>query len=107
LHSHIHIIFDDPLVDVADDRLYDAELLKELAARVEDLLIEDLVGLGELLTVVTGRAGGLVDLTKPLYLVEEALAGALAVFRVQVILLIRPLLQVVTHHNRVLKKKEV
>jgi hypothetical protein len=41
LHGHIHIIFDDSLVDVADNRLYDAELLKELAARVEDLLRED------------------------------------------------------------------
>jgi hypothetical protein len=46
------------------------------------LLVEDLVGLRELLSVLSGRAGGLVDFAEPLDLVEEAFACTLAIFTV-------------------------
>lgn len=71
------------------------------------LLVEDLVGLGELLSVLSGRAGGLVDFAEPLDLVEEAFACTLAIFTVEVVLLVRALLQVIAHHHGVLQQQEV
>jgi len=43
LHGDIDRVFNDALVEVSDDVLNDAELLKEFAAGIQDLMGEDVL----------------------------------------------------------------
>ena len=79
--------------------------LRQIAQRA--LLVEDLVGFAELLTVVARSARSFVYLAESLDLVEETLARALSIFTVEIVLLVWPLLQVVTHHDCVFKEQEI
>ena len=93
----------------------DPEIGEAFLCRVENLgqvaqtafLVEHFVGLAELLSVVASSAIGLEDFAEALDLIQEALAGALSILRVQVVLLVRPLLQVVAHHHRVFEEQKV
>jgi len=91
--------------EVGESFLSGVEYLRQVAQGA--LLVEYLIGLRELLTVLPGGADGLEPLAESLDLVQETLAGTLTVLRVQVIFLVRALLQVVTHHDGVLEKQEV
>lgn len=139
LHSNVDRILNDPLVEVSNDALDDAELLEKLAASVEylvgedvllavdpeigeaflggvedlgqiaeaALLVKDFVCLRELFTVGSWCAVCLENFAKTLDLVQETLAGSLAILRVEVVLLISSLLQVIAHHNGVFEQEEV
>ena len=104
-----HILGKDVLLAV------DPEVRESFLGGVEDLrqvakgalLVKDLVRLGELLTVLPGGADCLEAFAEALDLVQETLAGPLSVLRVEIILLVRPLLQVVTHHDGVFQKQEI
>ena len=93
----------------------DPQVRESFLCRVEDLckvaqtslLVENFVGFAKLLAVGPGCTVCLENLTQSLDLVEEALASSLAIFRVQVVFFIGSLLEVVAHHNGVLKKEEI
>lgn len=89
-----HILGKDVLLAV------DPEVRESFLGGVEDLrqvakgalLVKNLVRLGELLTVLPGGADCLEAFAEALDLVQETLAGPLSVLRVEIILLVRPLL---------------
>jgi len=139
LNRYVDIVFYDALVNIPNDALDDAELLKQLATSVQNLLrehvlftvdpevresllsgvedfsevaqctlfVEYFVSFGELFTVVPRGATGLVDLAESFNLIKEPLTCSLTVLRIQVVLLIWPLLQMVAHHDRVFQEQEV
>ena len=77
----------------------DPQIWESFLCRVKDLgevakaslLIEHLVGLAELLTISPCSAVRLEYLAQTLNLIQETFAGSLTIFRVQVILFVRPL----------------
>lgn len=79
-----HFLGEDVLLAV------DPEVGEAFLGRVQDLrevaeaafLVEHFVGFGELLPVTAVGAVGLEDFAETLHLVQEALAGALAIFGV-------------------------
>ena len=93
----------------------DPEIGEAFLCRVENLgqvaqtafLVEHFVGLGELFTVGARCAVSLEHLAEALNLIEESLACALAILAVEVVLFVRTLLQMITHHHCVLEEQEV
>jgi hypothetical protein len=67
------------------------------------LFVEDLVGLRKLLSIVTRGATGFVHFAQTFHLVQEPLASSLAIFRIEIVFLIRALFKVITHHDCVFK----
>lgn len=71
------------------------------------LFVKYFVSFAELFSVVARSTRSFEYLTKVFYLIKETLACPLTVLTIQIILLIWPLLQVITHHYSVLKEKEI